>query len=68
MMKYTTTKSEEWSGWQDSNLRPHAPEACALATCATPRLGSGGLSRLGRCFFMKEGGVYSTQKDDDSGD
>ena len=26
-----------WSGWRDLNPRPHAPHACALANCATPR-------------------------------
>ena len=25
------------SGWGDLNSRPHAPQACALANCATPR-------------------------------
>ena len=29
--------SEEWSGWQDSNLRPHRPERCALPSWATSR-------------------------------
>ena len=24
-------------GWPDSNRRPHAPKACALTNCATPR-------------------------------
>ena len=28
----------DWSGRQDSNLRPHAPHACTLPGCATPRL------------------------------
>ena len=27
-----------WSGWPDLNRRPHAPQACALPGCATPRL------------------------------
>jgi hypothetical protein len=27
-----------WSGREDSNLRPHRPERCALPGCATPRL------------------------------
>lgn len=26
-----------WSGQQDSNLRPHAPQACTLPGCAMPR-------------------------------
>ena len=26
-----------WSGWRDLNPRPHAPEACALPSCATTR-------------------------------
>ena len=26
-----------WSGRGDLNPRPHAPEACALPGCATPR-------------------------------
>jgi len=26
-----------WSGWPDLNRRPHAPQACALPGCATPR-------------------------------
>ena len=26
-----------WSGREDSNLRPHRPERCALPSCATPR-------------------------------
>jgi hypothetical protein len=26
-----------WSGREDSNLRPHGPEPCALPDCATPR-------------------------------
>ena len=30
-------KSENWSGRQDSNLRPSAPKADALPDCATPR-------------------------------
>ena len=28
---------EKWSGREDSNLRPPAPEAGALPGCATPR-------------------------------
>ena len=28
---------EKWSGREDSNLRPHGPEPCALPGCATPR-------------------------------
>src|ERR1700722_17752971 len=27
----------DWSGWPDLNRRPHAPQACALPGCATPR-------------------------------
>ena len=27
----------KWSGREDSNLRPHRPERCALPDCATPR-------------------------------
>src|SRR5436190_8943571 len=27
----------DWSGRQDSNLRPHGPKPCALPGCATPR-------------------------------
>ena len=30
-------QKEEWSGRQDLNLRPHAPQACALPGCATSR-------------------------------
>lgn len=30
-----------WSGRKDLNLRPHAPQACALPGCATPRLERG---------------------------
>jgi len=30
-------KRRNWSGRQDLNLRPHAPQACALPGCATPR-------------------------------
>ena len=26
-----------WSGWQDLNLRLHAPQTCALPNCATSR-------------------------------
>ena len=26
-----------WSGWRDSNSRPHGPKPCALPNCATPR-------------------------------
>ena len=26
-----------WSGREDLNLRPHAPHACTLPGCATPR-------------------------------
>ncbi len=29
--------SQKWSGREDSNLRPPAPEAGALPDCATPR-------------------------------
>jgi hypothetical protein len=32
-----TLHSRTWSGRQDSNLRPPAPEAGALPDCATPR-------------------------------
>jgi hypothetical protein len=28
---------DKWSGRQDSNLRPSAPKADALPSCATPR-------------------------------
>ncbi len=28
---------KNWSGREDLNLRPHAPHACALPGCATPR-------------------------------
>ena len=31
------TKGEEWSGREDSNLRPPGPEPGALPDCATPR-------------------------------
>ena len=27
----------KWSGTRDSNSQPHAPKACALANCASPR-------------------------------
>jgi hypothetical protein len=30
-------KVYRWSGWPDLNRRPHAPQACALPVCATPR-------------------------------
>ncbi len=30
-------KQSSLSGWQDSNLRPHAPKACAIPGYATPR-------------------------------
>ena len=33
-----SAKLGEWSGRQDSNLRPSAPKADALPGCATPRL------------------------------
>src|SRR5262245_13314772 len=29
--------SQEWSGRPDLNRGPHAPQACALPGCATPR-------------------------------
>ena len=35
---FQRAKLEEWSGREDSNLRPPAPEAGALPGCATPRL------------------------------
>ena len=31
-------RSEEWSGREDSNLRPPGPEPGALPDCATPRI------------------------------
>ena len=34
-----------WSGRVDLNHRPHAPQACALPGCATPRLGKSHTSR-----------------------
>ncbi len=34
---FKRAKVEEWSGREDSNLRPPAPEAGALPGCATPR-------------------------------
>ena len=45
MFTATATKREEinvaicfdWSGREDLNLRPHAPHACTLPGCATPR-------------------------------
>ena len=30
-------KVQQWSGREDSNFRPLAPHASALANCATPR-------------------------------
>jgi hypothetical protein len=30
-------KVYRWSGWPDLNRRPHAPQACTLPGCATPR-------------------------------
>jgi hypothetical protein len=34
----SVTPRIDWSGRQDLNLRHHAPKACALPGCATPRL------------------------------
>ena len=31
------SQNKKWSGSRDSNPGPHAPKACALASCATPR-------------------------------
>ena len=45
--KRVTTRNH-WSGRLDSNQRPHAPKACALPGCATPRdLRSTAVWRLG---------------------
>jgi hypothetical protein len=33
----TSPPFNSWSGWPDSNRRPHDPQPCALANCATPR-------------------------------
>lgn len=33
-----TSLCRDWSGRQDSNLRPHGPKPCALPGCATPRV------------------------------
>ena len=37
--KEKVTKRKDWSGREDSNLRPLAPHASALPGCATSRLG-----------------------------
>ncbi len=36
---YLTDCGFIWSGREDSNFRPLAPHASALANCATPRIG-----------------------------
>ena len=46
-------KNEEWSGREDSNLRPSAPKADALPGCATPRHSSI-VARI--CFPLGLGG------------
>ncbi len=43
------TENKNWSGRQDSNLRPSAPKADALPGCATPRSGQ---------FWSAPGGVF----------
>ena len=40
-LNYTHHTDENWSGREDSNLRPPAPKAGALPDCATPRHDSG---------------------------
>ncbi len=43
---FKRVKLEEWSGREDSNLRPPGPEPGALPDCATPRTSFGERQRL----------------------
>jgi hypothetical protein len=44
---------EEWSGREDSNLRPPGPEPGALPDCATPRMYCGEIS-MGGAFLRTQ--------------
>jgi site-specific DNA recombinase len=48
------SKIEEWSGREDSNLRPSGPKPDALPGCATPR------NKPNQCFALKERGCHHT--------
>ena len=56
---FLRAKNEEWSGRPDLNRGPHAPQACALPGCATPRLSDCSSSRLSPTF---EKGQESAQR------
>lgn len=34
--RFVRLRGDRWSGWQDSNLRPHRPERCALPPALHP--------------------------------
>ncbi len=55
--------SADSSGWPDSNWRPLAPHASALANCATPRgtlrsLGEGGKNRPAKIINNSDSAKY----------
>src|SRR5262249_46326455 len=45
---------EKWSGREDLNLRPHAPQACALPGCATSRRRANLASAIQNCQDVPE--------------
>ena len=51
---FKRTQNQEWSGREDSNLRPPGPEPGALPDCATPRTsvltGDAGFGRVSRAL------------------
>jgi hypothetical protein len=46
------TLCTSWSECRDSNPGPHAPEACALPSCATFRCGAGGGTRTHKITIL----------------
>ena len=53
-------REENWSGREDSNLRPYGPEPYALPNCATPRQETQILAQFAAPFKMHSKALIST--------
>src|SRR5258705_9803444 len=54
ILRMAGNQSENWSGREDSNLRPPAPKAGALPGCATPRKTTINSRRQGLCRSLPD--------------